>query len=140
MSTKRIKVTVNDTEYEAEINGFDKEGIEVLLNGTRYNVSFAEIEAHEKRAVAAPEPITLPRPVQPTVEINSDHVTAPLPGDVVEILVEAGAAIEVGQGVIVLESMKMKNIIRSSRTGTVKRVLVSPGQAVAYGDLLVEFE
>ena len=140
MPSKKFKINVDGTEYEAEINGFDQDGIEVLLNGKQYKVSFTEIEDLTKPSPPQSKPIALPNPVQPAIEINPDQVTAPLPGDVIETMVQAGDDVEVGQGVIVLESMKMKNLIRSSRAGKVKNVLAAPGQTVAYGDLLVEFE
>ncbi|KAA3647014.1 MAG: acetyl-CoA carboxylase biotin carboxyl carrier protein subunit [Chloroflexi bacterium] len=140
MPPKKFIVTVDGTEYQAEIKSIDREGIEVFLNGQQYKVSFAELEDQVKTPTPKSKPIALPDPVQPAVAVNPDQVTAPLPGDVIEIMIQAGDEIEVGQGVIVLESMKMKNLIRSSRAGKVKNVHVSPGQSVAYGDLLMEFE
>ena len=140
MSSKKFKVTVDGTEYQAEINRIDRDGIEVFLNGKQYNISFAEIDDQIEQSASQSKPIARPNPVQPAVEMDPNQVVAPLPGDVVEIIVGAGDRVEVGDGVIVLESMKMKNVIRSSRAGKVKKVLVTSGQSVAYGDLLVEFE
>lgn len=68
------------------------------------------------------------------------RVTAYMPGRVVSVLVEAGAAIAVGQGLIVLEAMKMQNEIQAERAGTVRVVHVTAGQSVDGGDLLFEIE
>ncbi len=68
------------------------------------------------------------------------QVTAYMPGRVVEILVEEGALLEPGAGVLVLEAMKMKNEIQSESGGTVSRILVVEGQAVEGGDPLFEIE
>lgn len=64
------------------------------------------------------------------------HVTAPMPGKVVRVLVKLGDEVEVGRGLVVVEAMKMQNEIRSPKTGTVERLLVSEGQAVNAGDTL----
>ncbi len=66
------------------------------------------------------------------------RVTAYMPGRVVEILVEEGEEVAAGQGVVVLEAMKMKNEIQAEAAGTVTRLLVEPDQAVEGGDPLFE--
>lgn len=65
-------------------------------------------------------------------------VIAPMPGLIVRVHVEAGAQVEAGQPVVVMEAMKMENELRAPATGTVKAVLVTPGQAVEKGTVLVE--
>ena len=65
-------------------------------------------------------------------------VTAYMPGRVVEILVQEGDEVEVGQGLVVLEAMKMENEIQAERAGVVKKVFVSAGQPVEGGDPLFE--
>lgn len=67
----------------------------------------------------------------------SDHkqlVTAPMPGRVVRVLVRSGDPVKAGQGIVVVEAMKMQNEIRSPKTGTVERMLVAEGQPVSAGD------
>lgn len=67
-------------------------------------------------------------------------VNAYMPGRVVEILVEEGQEVTAGQGVIVLEAMKMQNEIRAEHDGTVTRIHVQTGQAVEGGDPLFEMD
>ena len=67
-------------------------------------------------------------------------VTAYMPGRVVEILVEEGQEVTAGQGVVVLEAMKMQNEIRAEHDGKVTRIHVQPGQAVEGGDPLFEMD
>ena len=52
------------------------------------------------------------------------QIVAPMPGKVVRLLVKAGDAVEAGQGLLVVEAMKMQNEIRSPKSGTVERVVV----------------
>jgi len=63
-------------------------------------------------------------------------VTAPMPGKIVRVLVKAGETVEAGQGILVVEAMKMQNEVRSPKSGTVERLLVSENQAVGAGDVL----
>lgn len=64
------------------------------------------------------------------------QVTAPMPGKVVRVLVKAGEAVEAGQGLLVVEAMKMQNEIRAPKSGSVERLIVAEGQAVNAGDVL----
>jgi biotin carboxyl carrier protein len=64
------------------------------------------------------------------------QVVAPMPGKVVRLLIKAGDRVEAGQGLLVVEAMKMQNEIRSPKSGTVERVLTSEGQPVNAGQIL----
>lgn len=64
------------------------------------------------------------------------QITAPMPGKVVQLLVNAGDRVDTGQGLLVVEAMKMQNEIRAPKTGVVERLLVSAGQAVNAGEIL----
>ena len=63
-----------------------------------------------------------------------------MPGKVVRLLVKAGEHVETGQGLLVVEAMKMQNEIRSPKSGTVERVLAKEGQAVNAGEVLAWVE
>lgn len=64
------------------------------------------------------------------------QIVAPMPGKVVRFLVKAGDTVEAGQGLLVVEAMKMQNEIRSPKSGTVERVLIAEGQTVNAGEVL----
>jgi biotin carboxyl carrier protein len=64
------------------------------------------------------------------------EVRAAMPGKVVTVLVEVGATVEQGQGLLVIEAMKMENEVPAPRAGTVKELRVQPGQTVESGELL----
>jgi biotin carboxyl carrier protein len=72
------------------------------------------------------------------VEVEGrQQITAPMAGKVVRVLVKFGEKVEVGQGLMVVEAMKMQNEIRSTKSGTVERLLAEEGQAVNAGETLV---
>jgi len=64
------------------------------------------------------------------------NVNAPMPGKVVRVLVKAGDAVKAGQGLLVIEAMKMQNEIRSPKSGTVEKLLAAEGQPVNAGETL----
>jgi biotin carboxyl carrier protein len=64
------------------------------------------------------------------------RLTAPMPGRVVRVLETAGADVRAGQGLVVIEAMKMENEIRAPRAGRLQEVTVREGQAVEAGTLL----
>lgn len=68
------------------------------------------------------------------------RIVAPMPGKVVRVLVEAGAHVEAGAGIIVVEAMKMQNEMKSPKSGTVAAVNVEVGATVNGGDVLAVIE
>jgi len=76
---------------------------------------------------------------------SADHqgpkkITAPMPGQVVRLLLNEGDDVEVGAGIAVVEAMKMQNEIKSPKKGTIQKILVTEGAAVNAGDLLAIVE
>jgi biotin carboxyl carrier protein len=71
--------------------------------------------------------------------IKVSNIKAPMPGLVLNILVEDGQEIKKGDALIVLEAMKMENILKSPTDGKVKKVAVKKGVAVEKGQILIEF-
>jgi pyruvate carboxylase subunit B len=63
-----------------------------------------------------------------------------MPGLIVRIHVEVGAEVSAGQGLVVMEAMKMENELRAPAAGRVKAIVVMPGTAVEKGALLIEPE
>lgn len=69
-----------------------------------------------------------------------DKILAPMPGLVLKILVEPGQEIKKGDSLIILEAMKMENVIKSAGTGVVKKIAVQQKDAVEKNQLLIEME
>jgi pyruvate carboxylase subunit B len=65
---------------------------------------------------------------------------APMPGLVVKIDIAKGDLVQPGQGLVIVEAMKMENELKAEGEGRVSRVLIEPGQAVEKDQVLVEFE
>src|SRR5215470_19555470 len=68
------------------------------------------------------------------------QVAAPMPGKVVRLLVKQGDTVEAGQGLLVVEAMKMQNEIRSPKSGKIEKLCAGEGQAVNAGEILLWVE
>jgi biotin carboxyl carrier protein len=73
-------------------------------------------------------------------ETGPRKIVAPMPGRVVRLLASEQSEVEAGQGIIVVEAMKMQNEIKSPKKGIVKKIVASAGVAVNAGDVLAIVE
>ncbi|RPD99608.1 acetyl-CoA carboxylase biotin carboxyl carrier protein subunit [Aureibaculum marinum] len=71
---------------------------------------------------------------------NVDYIKAPMPGLILEVNVKAGQEVKENDPLLILEAMKMENIITSPRKGTIKSVTAVKGNTVEKGNMLIEFE
>lgn len=138
------KIKINGNEYVVAIKDTDGEKAVVSVNGSEYNIEM------EKKIGAKP----VQKIAQPTVPVNAAPaapkaaaprpaagagagVTSPLPGVILEVYVKEGDVVKAGQKVVMLEAMKMENIIEAEQDGTVSKVNVSKGHNVLEGDVLI---
>ena len=68
------------------------------------------------------------------------NLTAPMPGKVIRVLVKVGDEVEAGQGVVVVEAMKMQNEMKATHAGRVVEVRVNDADTVGAGDIMVALE
>ena len=72
--------------------------------------------------------------------VGPKPLRAPMPGLVVKVEAEEGDVVAAGQGLVIVEAMKMENELKCEGGGTISRILVEPGQTVEKDQVLVEFE
>jgi biotin carboxyl carrier protein len=71
---------------------------------------------------------------------NIDSISAPMPGLILDISVRVGQSVNEDDQLVILEAMKMENILSSPRDGIIKSISVKKGDAVDKNQLLIEFE
>jgi biotin carboxyl carrier protein len=103
-------------------------GTQVVIEGVAHNAEVRDPRSLRARQAAAGA-AGGPRPI-----------TAPMPGKVLRVLVPEGTEVEQGQGVVVIEAMKMQNELKSPKKGRVAQMLAAEGAAVNGGDVLAVVE
>lgn len=102
--------------------------LHVLLGHARFAVEVRDPRSLRARRAAA---ASADGPMQ---------LRAPMPGRVVRILLAEGSAVEAGQGILVVEAMKMQNEVKAPRRGKVSSIAVKEGSAVNGGEVLAVVE
>ncbi|MDR0824772.1 MAG: biotin/lipoyl-binding protein [Prevotella sp.] len=133
---KKFKYKINGKEYEVAVNKLEETLAEVEVNGATYSV---ELEKKEEE-VAAPK---IQRPVasstggSKTSGSGAGSVKSPLPGIIINVLVNVGDEVKKGQTLIMLEAMKMENAIQAPQDGKITEISVAKGDSVLEGVLLI---
>ncbi len=116
----------------------------VTVNGTPYNVTVEETGAKSAPVVAAPAPAAAPVAAAPAAPAaapasaqGSVTVTAPMPGNILDVKVSNGASVKNGDVLCILEAMKMENEIKAPQDGTVASINCKKGDVVNVGDVLI---
>ena len=126
-----------DASLDGEAGPRVRRDVVVEVDGKRYSVSAWVPES----APAANSAATVTRPRRSasaaSTGAGTGQVTVPMQGTIVKILVEVGQEVTAGEGVVVLEAMKMENSINADRSGTVTEIKVAPGDTVGAGDVVV---
>jgi biotin carboxyl carrier protein len=128
----KLRITIDGKAYEAEVE---------ILDAGDAAPEYPPYPPAPSTFVAPPlsDPqVPLAQAIEPSSNVK--ECRSPVIGMVIEVLVGPGQAVEPGQSVIVLESMKMEMQITASQASVVKSVMVTPGSAVKANQLLVEFE
>ncbi len=132
---------------QADVREVEPGVYSVLIGGRSYEVKlepavdgyYAGVNGR-RYAVRVRDPRRLARRRGGFGAAGRQKVTSPMPGKVVRMLVAEGNEVEAGQGLVVVEAMKMQNEIRSPKAGRVVGVLVKEGAAVTGGQTLAEVE
>ena len=147
---KRYQITIEGQTFDVRLLSDPRqEEVQVEVDGA---VMTAHVRApqpggEEDAEAAVTRDTTMPtqapaaRPLRgpQTSTIARNAVTAPLPGVIKSIAVSPGQQVSSGDQLLIIEAMKMDNIIRASRDGTIETIHVSEGHQVAYGEQLLEY-
>jgi biotin carboxyl carrier protein len=119
----------------------------VLLDGVSYEIQMVEspqglsAEAAGRRfSVEVRDPRDASRGARASLGSGRQNIAAPMPGKVIRVLVNVGDVVDVGQGLVVVEAMKMQNEMKASRPGRVIEIRARGGETVGAGDTLVVLE
>jgi propionyl-CoA carboxylase alpha chain len=123
------RMTVNDTPVVMKVGK--------VSGGFRIRTRGADLKVHVRTARQAELARKMPEKVPPD---TSKMLLCPMPGLIVKIEVGEGDEVQEGQPLCTVEAMKMENILRAERKGTVSRINADPGDSLAVDDVIMEFE
>ncbi len=149
-SASGFQVVVDGECHDVELVRLDGAvaSLRFVEDGRSFHVSY-DREGHRNWRIGVVDrefPFQVLTPVE-AIDVSSgaagggaSEITAPIPGKVVAVKVEAGATVKVGQPLVVLEAMKMENELTAEQDGIVAVIHVAPGDTVDAGTILVELE
>ncbi len=139
----RFTVTLDGRALDVDYQPAGGDFASLLVDGRSYEAGLERLE-HGYRVVLTEDTLDVElldaargAVVSKKGQSGIAKVSAPMPGKIVKLLVETGQLVAAGQGLLVMEAMKMENEIRSPREGRVREVRVAERQAVETGALLV---
>ena len=141
---KEYNLKINGNDYAVTVKDVDDTVAEVEVNGTPFKVEFEKPITKRPVVVSKPaSPKATPAGVpevkvtKPAASGSGATVTSPLPGIILEINCKEGDTVKKGQKLLVLEAMKMENIIEATADGQVTSIKVNKGDSVLEGAPLV---
>ncbi len=147
---QKFSVSLGDEDHEVDSVSISGQVRSLIIKGRQYEVAvrckgpgqYQVSHLGSMEEVEVLDPLTY-LATEGLAQRKSDglqRITAYMPGRVVKVLVGEGDNVVAGQGLVILEAMKMENEIQAEHDGMVRRVLVADGQPVEGGDPLFEIE
>jgi biotin carboxyl carrier protein len=139
---RKFVVNVNGNRYEVEVEEVPT-GVQpatpVIYSATPV-ARPQEAPTPKPAAASAPAPAPTPAPApktEPSGQMGSVKITAPMPGIILDIRVKQGESVSKGAVIAILEAMKMENEILSPQDAVISSINVSKGQQVNSGDIIM---
>jgi len=147
----QVSAQIGDRVYQLQVREIEANGYLFFLNTNVHECRVSEHASAKNTFDVAlhgrSHTVTIIDPKRLRSGQNSDRhhhgvaeILAPMPGKVVRVQTEAGATVDKGAGVVVVEAMKMQNEMKSPRAGVVVSIKVKPGDTVNAGDVLAVVE
>jgi acetyl/propionyl-CoA carboxylase alpha subunit len=144
---------IKGSESKADILEYKKGKFHVIRNNRSFNAELISFNPDEKKFVIRVDNQDYHVNIQDKYDVllhemgmdiaggkKVNDIKAPMPGMVLKVLVEAGQAIRKGEAIIVLEAMKMENVLKAASDAVVKKVNVTKGDKVEKNQVLVYFD
>jgi biotin carboxyl carrier protein len=146
----RLTILLDGKPRTVDVLQGDQGSLSLLIDGRAYACDFetrkgGQVRVHIRESVFELEVLDERRARRQLVSgglgaSGPQVILAPMPGKIVRLLAKVGQAVKAGEGLIVIEAMKMENELRSPKAGRVKDVSVTPGTSVEAGRVLVVIE
>ena len=145
-------VSVNGKDFHLDIQK-SKTGFHIIHNGKGISVDVVEVNEQEKTIVLKIDSKRYTYNVKDRFDVlleklgmdistsgSVSEIKAPMPGLVLDVLVKSGDEVKIDQPLLILEAMKMENVIKSPTDSSVKSIEITKGDSVEKNQILVEFD
>lgn len=153
VDAKGSNAIINDKPLNIDISDLGNNLANVLYNNKSYNIEIVELNKAEKFCVIKVNGNTYKVDVEDQFDqllkqLGLDslaaskvaEIKAPMPGLVLNVKVAEGDEIKKGDNLLILEAMKMENILKSSTDGIIKKILIKQGDKVEKNQILIQFK
>jgi len=145
---------LSETDVKAlDVVDLDNDAAHIIHNGSGFTVKLLEVDRTAKRYTLAVNgaryEVEISNPIDLLIEkmgfelsqtVKTGSVEAPMPGLILEVSVQEGQEVKVGDALLVLEAMKMENVLTAPIDGVVDRITVQKGDAVDKKQVLLHFK
>lgn len=128
----RFHIIRNNKTYTADVlkTNYETKTFTIKVNGSKYEIAVKDRMDELLKEMG----------MEGMAEQKITDIKAPMPGLVLDILIEPGQTVTKGEAVLILEAMKMENSIKSPTDGVIKSIGINKGNAVEKNEILVTFE
>jgi biotin carboxyl carrier protein len=138
---KNFKFRIHDNNYNVKIISHQKNIIDLEVNGTSYAVQMEKEILKTKTPTLVRSKAKVPsQPLKVNPSSSKTKIVAPIPGVILSIDVKIGDTLKVGDKMLVLEAMKMENVIVCEKAGIISALHISVGQQVLQNEVMIELE
>ena len=136
---KKFSFKIRGHKYDVEVLHQERNIIDLEINGSQYSVELDQEIQMKKTPTLVRAAVHTHKPIQKKQTASGSlHIKCPLPGNIMQIMVKVGDTVDVGDKLLMYEAMKMENVIKAEKAGTVSKIAVAIGDAVLQDDLLME--
>ncbi|RLI81400.1 acetyl-CoA carboxylase biotin carboxyl carrier protein subunit [Archaeoglobales archaeon] len=140
----KYEVFVEGKKYEVEVEEIEANVFSVSIAGKKARISISELGALVEKIEAKPEvkaevkaeAKAVEGEVAKKVEGEGTPITVAMAGTITKVLKKEGDEVKKGEDILILEAMKMENSISSPKSGKISKIVVTPGDKVAAGDVV----
>lgn len=127
---QEVWVTVNGERFLVKVEDLDQRPVVAIIEGSRFEVEIEEVTDASGMLDVQGEDDMVSHSIPAGTRCE---VTAPMPGDIIQVHVKPGQSVKAGDPLCILDAMKMKNTIHAPQDGVIVEIMIAEGKSVEYG-------